>query len=193
MWKTLIPIIVVLCLSVSGCAKKGIKSGGNAGAVLPNGKIQKTDGHGEAFSSEPAETISESIETSAIDTKPTDIGALFEDILFDFDRYEIRPDAVPVLNNLSDWLIANPSSSVQIEGHCDELGTDEYNLALGDGRAASARNYLISRGVPGKRISTISFGEAMPVCTEKTAECWMRNRRSHFVLGNAGTKNAELN
>jgi len=105
-----------------------------------------------------------------------------QDIHFDFDRYNIRDDAKVILEENAAWLKKNPGVKIQIEGHCDERGTTEYNLALGDRRAKSTRDYLVSLGIDPGRVLTISFGEEKPQCTEKTEDCWQKNRRSHFVI-----------
>jgi peptidoglycan-associated lipoprotein len=102
-------------------------------------------------------------------------------IHFDFDRYAIRPGDAKILDASARWLKANPGVLLLIEGHCDERGTPEYNLALGERRAKAAMSYLVSRGVAADRISIISYGEDRPVCTEKTAACWTRNRRDAFL------------
>ena len=115
-----------------------------------------------------------------------DIAALFAarvgDIHFDYDKYDIRPDAVPVLQATADWLRAHPKANIVVEGHCDERGSAEYNLGLGDQRASNTRDYLTSLGIGGDRIRTISYGKERPQCTESYEGCWQRNRRSHFVL-----------
>lgn len=103
-------------------------------------------------------------------------------IHFDFDRYAIRPGDAKILDASARWLQANASMLVLIEGHCDERGTPEYNLALGERRARAAMTYLVSRGVAADRISIISYGEDRPLCTEKTAACWARNRRDAFLV-----------
>jgi peptidoglycan-associated lipoprotein len=104
------------------------------------------------------------------------------DIFFDYDRHEIRPDARRVLDANALWLRANGRAQVLIEGHCDERGTDAYNLALGQLRATAARNYLVGQGVAATRISVISYGEQRPECHERTEACRARNRRSHFKV-----------
>ena len=104
-----------------------------------------------------------------------------KDIYFDFDRSDLRPEARETLKANADWLMKNPSTTVQIEGHCDERGTSEYNLALGSRRAQAAKDYLVTLGVPEKRISTISYGQELPVCTEHNEECWQKNRHDRFV------------
>ncbi|MEW6214471.1 MAG: peptidoglycan-associated lipoprotein Pal [Nitrospirota bacterium] len=106
----------------------------------------------------------------------------FEDIHFDFDKYDIRPDAKPAFQRIASWLLKNPSVKILIEGHCDERGTNEYNLALGDRRAKATRDYLVALGVASGKFEMISYGEERPLCTEKTEECWQKNRRAHFVV-----------
>jgi peptidoglycan-associated lipoprotein len=105
-----------------------------------------------------------------------------KDIFFDFDKYDIRPADARVLDTNAGWLKSNANHLVLIEGHCDERGTNEYNLALGERRAKSAMNYLVSQGVQASRITIISYGEERPVCTEKTEQCWAQNRRAHFLV-----------
>ncbi len=105
-----------------------------------------------------------------------------KDVFFDFDKYNIRPGDAKILDANSVWLKANPNHLVLIEGHCDERGTNEYNLALGERRAKSTMNYLVSQGVQASRITIISYGEERPQCTEKNEGCWTKNRRSHFLV-----------
>ena len=103
------------------------------------------------------------------------------DVFFDFDKYAIRPDAARTLDANADWLKSNPSAVILIEGHCDERGTNAYNLALGERRARATQDYLVKRGVAASRITTISYGEERPGCTERNETCWAQNRRSHFL------------
>ncbi|OLC12208.1 MAG: peptidoglycan-associated lipoprotein [Candidatus Rokubacteria bacterium 13_1_40CM_4_69_39] len=105
-----------------------------------------------------------------------------KDIHFDFDKYDIRPDAARTLDANAAWLKSNGNQLLLIEGHCDERGTNEYNLALGERRAKSAMNYLVSQGVQASRITIISYGEERPLCTEHTETCWAQNRRDHFLV-----------
>jgi peptidoglycan-associated lipoprotein len=102
-------------------------------------------------------------------------------IYFDFDKSVIRPDMARILDANIDWMKSNPDALILIEGHCDERGTNEYNLALGDRRAKATMDYLAARGVAGARLTTISYGEERPVCAGHTAACWDRNRRAHFL------------
>ena len=108
--------------------------------------------------------------------------ANLKDVYFDFDKYDIRPDAAKILDANATWLKANARNLLLIEGHCDERGTAEYNLALGERRAKSTMNYLVGQGVAASRITVISYGKERPVCTEKTEACWAMNRRAHHLV-----------
>ena len=103
-------------------------------------------------------------------------------IYFDFDKSDIKPEAKAVLEKKATWLRENPEYKVRIEGHCDERGTAEYNLALGDRRAKSAMRYLNALGISTARMATVSYGEERPVCLEKNEACWSKNRRGEFKL-----------
>ena len=102
-------------------------------------------------------------------------------IYFDFDRSFVRNDARAVMAANAEWLKANPKVKVRIEGNCDERGTKEYNQALGQRRAASAKKYLVDMGISAKRISLISYGKEKPVCGEDSEACWQKNRRDDFI------------
>ncbi|MCI0404955.1 MAG: peptidoglycan-associated lipoprotein Pal [candidate division Zixibacteria bacterium] len=105
----------------------------------------------------------------------------FQKIYFDFDRYYIRDDAKAALENNARVLKGNANMRILIEGHCDERGTVEYNLALGERRAAAARQYLMDLGIEGSRISTISYGKERPVAFGHDESSWQQNRRDEFV------------
>jgi len=106
-----------------------------------------------------------------------------KDAYFDFDKSDVRPDAQQALTANADILKGRPEIKFTIEGHCDERGSEEYNLGLGDRRANAAKNFLSNLGVAADRVTTISFGKSRPVCTDKNEECWQKNRRAHSVLG----------
>ena len=107
---------------------------------------------------------------------------LLKDIYFDFDKYDIRPGDTEILKGNAALLAKFPDVKIQIEGHCDERGTVEYNLALGERRANSAKGYLISLGIPEKRISTISYGKERPFDPAHNEEAWAKNRRAHSII-----------
>ncbi len=108
--------------------------------------------------------------------------------MFDYDKSDIREDARNVLTRNADalksGLVNYPGQAVLIEGHCDERGSAEYNLGLGDRRAAAAKEFLVQLGVPADRLKTVSYGKEKPQCTEANESCWQRNRRAHFAPGN---------
>jgi peptidoglycan-associated lipoprotein len=103
-----------------------------------------------------------------------------KDILFEYDKAEISATMMAVLQANAGWLKANPNVRFTVEGHCDERGSEEYNLALGDRRANAVKEYLLSQGIAASRMSTVSYGEERPVCRESTEACYALNRRAHF-------------
>jgi len=105
-----------------------------------------------------------------------------EDIYFEFDSIRLAPEAQEILTQKAAWLRQNPGARVTIEGHCDDRGTNEYNLALGEGRAQSAQAFLIDLGIKASRLNSISYGEERPLVTGQNEEAWARNRRVHFVI-----------
>ena len=107
-----------------------------------------------------------------------------QDAYFDFNKADIRADARDALTHTANFLRSYPQVRVTIEGHCDERGSTEYNIVLGDRRAAATKQYLVSLGISADRISTVSFGKEKPVCNDSTEECWQKNRRGHFVKAN---------
>jgi peptidoglycan-associated lipoprotein len=107
-----------------------------------------------------------------------------QDAYFDYDKADIRPDARAALSKTADFLKSNPRFKATIEGHCDERGSTEYNLALGVRRANAVKEYIVSLGVSADRVSTVSFGKEKPFCMESNEACWQQNRRGHFVRAN---------
>ncbi len=109
-------------------------------------------------------------------------GSIFKDILFEFNSYAVGPDYQGLINDVAAWSKQNQGAKLTVEGHCDERGTIEYNLALGEKRAEAVKNQLVKAGVNGDRIKTISFGKEMPVDPGHTEEAWAKNRRAHFKI-----------
>jgi len=182
-------LILVLMIFSIGCAKKYVKVPEEPIRVEKEIDVQEIGVQREK--AKEAEVVREKIltaekpkETTLIEAKEAIKESLFEfkDALFDFDRYNIRPDARDVLDSTAEWLKKNKNINILIEGHCDDRGTNEYNLALGEKRAKAAKDYLVSLGVASVRINTISYGEEKPLCTEQVEDCWQRNRRAHFVI-----------
>jgi peptidoglycan-associated lipoprotein len=117
-------------------------------------------------------------------TGPTDIELFLKEVrdaYFDFNKADIRADAREALGKTADFLRAHPQMKATIEGHCDERGSTEYNLVLGDRRAAAVKNYLVQLGISADRLNTVSYGKEKPFCTQSNEECWQTNRRGHFV------------
>jgi peptidoglycan-associated lipoprotein len=104
-----------------------------------------------------------------------------QDAYFDYDKADIRPDAREALGKTADFLRKYPEAKVTIEGHCDERGSTEYNLALGDRRAHAVKEYMVSLGISADRMNTISYGKEKPFCEEHNEACWQQNRRGHFI------------
>jgi peptidoglycan-associated lipoprotein len=105
----------------------------------------------------------------------------FDDVFFDFDKFDLRPEAREQLAANAGWMKEHAELLFTIEGHCDERGTNEYNIALGQRRASVAKEYIVSLGVEDSRLRTISYGEERPFCTQSSEGCWQSNRRAHFV------------
>ncbi|HWR58443.1 MAG TPA: peptidoglycan-associated lipoprotein Pal [Thermodesulfovibrionales bacterium] len=122
------------------------------------------------------------VETREVAPKVEEIPGMFKDVYFDYDKYHIREDAKTTLKAVADYLIKNSANKMLVEGHCDDRGTSEYNLGLGDKRAKAVKDYLISLGVPSSRIDSISYGKEKPLCNDQKEDCWAKNRRAHFVI-----------
>jgi peptidoglycan-associated lipoprotein len=124
-----------------------------------------------------------------VGTEPAgqDLAATFasamKDIYFDYDRYELRPEDQAAIASDAAFLRSHPQVQFTIQGHCDERGSTDYNLELGDSRANAAREALVKAGVSPSQIKTISYGKERPFCNESTEACWQQNRRAHFVFG----------
>ena len=129
---------------------------------------------------EPKEEVVEPKEEAPVYKAPDVV--MQEDIYFDFDKSILTPAAQDNLLRKAEWLRENPDATVTIEGHCDERGTNEYNLALGDRRAESAKAFLVDLGIDPMRLTTISYGEERPVDPRHNEEAWAKNRRGHFVV-----------
>jgi peptidoglycan-associated lipoprotein len=113
-----------------------------------------------------------------------------QDAFFDYDKASIRDDARSALSKTAEFLGSYPRIAIVIEGHCDERGSTEYNVALGDQRSDAAKDFLVSQGVAVDRIQTVSYGKERPFCTQTNESCWQKNRRAHFKM--AGTSSTQL-
>jgi peptidoglycan-associated lipoprotein len=121
-------------------------------------------------------------EFTAIDPSDPVLSAIFKNILFNYDQFSLTPQALTILDSIAEWMKNNPRKVLMIEGHCDDRGTNEYNLALGDRRANSAKTYLVQLGVDSARIYTISYGEERPLTDGNSESAWAQNRRGEFKL-----------
>ena len=113
------------------------------------------------------------------------VASVGDRVFFDFDKFNLKPEARAVLERQAAWMKKFPWQTVQIAGHADERGTREYNLALGERRANAVRDYLLALGIKGDRVKTISFGEERPVCAASNEQCWSQTRRSVTLAGGA--------
>jgi peptidoglycan-associated lipoprotein len=177
----LVPLVVVL--AGSGCAKRPVV----LQAQLPRPAAA-------AFTvAAPTAAIAQAVAAPAAPTATATVVAPpaprefaahqgLRMIHFDFDKYNIKPSEASVLDANAQWLAANPGHLLLIEGHCDERGTSEYNLALGDRRARATMNYLAGKGVPASRITTISYGEDLTLCLVRDESCWSESRRAELKV-----------
>ncbi len=134
----------------------------------------------KAAEEEKAKAVKE--EEAKLEEIATKTQFVYEDIYFEFDKATLLPMALDILKKKAEHLYNNPDITVVIEGHCDERGTNEYNLALGDRRAESAKSFLVDLGILPSRLTTVSYGEERPVDPRHNREAWAKNRRAHFVV-----------
>ena len=160
--------VALLCLAVGvgGCSskKKTTSTEGANGSTVGQGGLN--DSSLEAYQKGEINSV----------------GGPLHDIHFGYNDYTVQPQDSSILRENARWLQSNPGRSVQIEGHCDERGSEEYNIALGAKRAQSAKDYLITLGVSPGRLSTISYGKELPLCMGHDESCWQMNRRDHFSV-----------
>jgi len=193
--KSLTLFIFILCLGLflGGCPKKKVAVSKDVSSVQRAEEAARREREArEAKERELArlreEELKKPTEGELVAKKEPGIeGEVFEskllkDIHFDFDKYDVRPVDEAVLKENAVFLKNNPKMKIQIEGHCDERGTVEYNLALGERRANNTKKYLVFLGIPSDRISTISFGKERPLDKGHHEEAWARNRRAHIVV-----------
>ncbi len=169
----IISAVFLMLVASGGCAKKVATT---TQAVEVKEKPVAPPPQEEVTKEQPPVVMEQPI------VKETGPSGALADIYFDFDRSDIRPDAKQDLEENTRWFKVNSRGRVKIEGHCDERGTTEYNLALGQRRAEAAKRFLVALGVDASRVSTISYGEERPVCTDHQEGCWSKNRRDHFAV-----------
>ncbi len=160
--------VLGLTLALAGCSSKKTKP---VGAENGSGSNIGESGQGGS-----------SLTNLQNGTLGSGTGGPLSDIHFAYNAYTIEPQDGSVLKSNASWLEKNQQTRVQVEGHCDERGSEEYNIALGAKRAQAAKDYLVTLGIPASRISTISYGKELPLCTDHDESCWAQNRRDHFVV-----------
>jgi peptidoglycan-associated lipoprotein len=184
---TSIGILFVFILSLiifTGCAEKKSAVKSDAAQGQMTAPVKTADSANQNNVAAPAETANPG---QAADEQPVNLETKTEksplrDINFDFDSFVIRADAREILQVNADYLSKHRVSSIVVEGHCDERGTAEYNMALGERRAQEAKKYLVNLGVRESMIKTVSFGNERPLDTASNEEAWAKNRRAHFVV-----------
>lgn len=191
LWSSLLAIGLLVALAAGGCAKKQVVSEGDttpptAVDSTTSAKPQPVETPITPAPSQPAPGRSAAVEPAP--SKPVTGGGLSRDttaglerIHFDFDTYNIKPGDRETLSANADYLQQNPGVRIRIEGHCDERGTTEYNLALGERRANSAFQYLMDLGVDPNRMGVVSYGEEAPLDPRRDEQAWAKNRRAEFV------------
>lgn len=196
--KGLAVLVLILCvgLLLTGCPKKTVMKEEPSmrkaeEPVAEREKAAKLEAEKELArirEEEAKKATEKEFEKSLVAKKEPGIaGEVFEsrllkDIHFDFDKYDIRPGDTEILKENAALLMKYPKVKIQVEGHCDERGTNEYNLALGERRANAAKKYLLSLGISTDRISSISYGEEKPLDAGHNEEAWSKNRRGHIVI-----------
>lgn len=191
-----LPVIFLTALIfTNGCLKKVStsqldESGTKSAEVTSDaGSSQHINGGGGDLIAiaEPSTPSADVYEGSPADEKSLSSNKDIKDVFFDFDEYTIRDDSRSVLQHDASVIKGKKMKMVIIEGHCDERGTNEYNLALGERRAQSTKRYLTALGISPNKISTISYGEEKPFCSEQSEDCWQQNRRAHIVVQENGS------
>jgi len=190
LWISLVLLLVIPgLLCVASCAKKAVKSD-SAGVLSAEDEAARKAAAEVAKKAEQEELARQRVieeqrlkeERAALEKMAARNMFIDENIYFDFDKYNLLPVAQQILQKKAKWLVNNPDVSVIIEGHCDERGTNEYNLALGDRRAESASAYLINLGIAGSRLTTVSYGEERSADSGHNEFAWAKNRRAHFEI-----------
>jgi peptidoglycan-associated lipoprotein len=183
-------LAVSVTVSISACAKKKISSEPSSMATSEEEARRRAEEEAQQRERERQKALQEeelgeeSLSENMAAERTESAKAIFEneDVQFEFDSIRLTPVAQEILTKKAAWLRANPKAKVTIEGHCDNRGTNEYNLALGEGRAQSAKAFLVDLGIDPSRLTTISYGEERPIDRGQTEEAWAKNRRAHFVI-----------
>jgi len=181
--------VIALGVTFSACQKKVAAARPStpepAASTTPSAAVSTP--YTPARSSEVSSAPQSNMPDAATRARIQDLLNRIQDAYFDYDKHNLRPDAEVNLQadakTLSDIIRQYPEFKLTVEGHCDERGSDEYNLALGDARAKQASQYLATLGLPGGQLRTVSYGKEKPACTEHDEACWQKNRRAHLAQG----------
>ena len=179
--------LIALSLTFAGCAKKTAAKA-QPPAPTPIASAAASTSAPASSYSRPAQVASSTpprTPDAATRARIQELLDRIQDAYFDYNQHTLRPDAEVALRTdaqtLADIIKQYPEFKLTVEGYCDERGSDEYNLALGDARAQQAKNYLATLGLPGNQLATISYGKDKPVCTDHDEACWQKNRRTHIT------------
>jgi peptidoglycan-associated lipoprotein len=174
---------------VFGSAKQGMPGGDATGSFSAEPFVEDSDNNQISDDVEPFPVPKEEPEVAVLPSEeevrrqlPYDAAVNLEDIHFAFDKYDLDDTSRAILQRNADYLSSHANSNIEIQGHCDERGSNNYNITLGERRAQSTKAYLVSLGVDESRIHTISYGEERPFCFESNEKCWYQNRRGHFLI-----------
>jgi peptidoglycan-associated lipoprotein len=186
--RTMIAVFAALTLLTAGCAKKNVAAAPPpppATASTPPAQKAALPARTATTQRPTATPPAPRYPSAATRARIDQLLAKIEDAYFDYNKASLRPDALKALaadsTELRDIMKDYPNYELTIEGHCDERGSDEYNIALGDRRAQAAKDYLVQVGIPAVQLNLISYGKEHPVCQEHDEACWQRNRRIHIV------------
>ena len=182
-WSIVLP---VLLLTVNACHKRppaiaSTRPPATTTAPVPPSSSPRSS-NTTAAAPEAAAALTESQLFDRMTLDQLNASQPLNDVFFEYDRNTLRDEARQVLERDAQWLSKWPQTKIRIDGHCDERGTTEYNLALGDQRAITVRDYLMGLGISPDRIQTVSLGRESPFCTSTGESCWAQNRRGHFVI-----------
>jgi peptidoglycan-associated lipoprotein len=195
-------VMGIVLLSIQGCNTKWLKSDGEGGSGSASSKVPNISGGGSSgelsgFSRNPSEErlaqggYSTSLNPSGISARQraeltkeekAAVEAGLEDVFFGYDQWTLSDTGMEALNHDAAYLKDHPGAVLKIEGHCDERGTTDYNMVLGDKRAKAARNYLAEVGVNPKQVAIVSYGKERPFCFDRDESCYQQNRRGHMLL-----------
>jgi len=185
--------LAALSLTFAGCAKKvaakAPPSPQTSTPIAPAVASKPAPARDSSRAAQVASSAPSRLPDAATRARIQDLLNRIQDAYFDYDKHTLRPDAETALKTdaqtLADIIKQYPDFKLSVEGHCDERGSDEYNLALGDARAKQAKEYLSTLGLPSNQLATISYGKDKPVCADHDEDCWQKNRRAHITQAQA--------